>query len=82
MPSFIALLFIGLLAGWLSSKIMKGKGSGLIFNLIIGVFGAYIGGAVFNWLNISLGNGFIGLLITATIGSIILIFIARLISRK
>jgi len=39
----ITFLVIGLLAGWLAGKIMKGTGYGLIGDLIVGVIGAFLG---------------------------------------
>jgi uncharacterized membrane protein YeaQ/YmgE (transglycosylase-associated protein family) len=40
-------LIIGLIAGWLAGQLMRGRGFGLIGNLIIGVLGAIIGGYLF-----------------------------------
>ena len=51
--NIILFLLIGLVAGWLAGKIMKGKGFGLVGNLIVGVVGAFIGGFIFNALNIA-----------------------------
>ena len=40
----IAWLVLGLVAGWIASKIMHGEGSGLLMNLVLGVIGAFVGG--------------------------------------
>ena len=74
-------LIIGIIAGWLAGQIMKGKGFGLIGNLIVGVVGAFIGGLVFDALNIA-AYGLIGSLIAALVGAIILLWIISLIKKK
>jgi len=67
-------LAIGAIAGWLAGNIMKGGGSGLLVNMIIGVIGALIGGVLFSLLGIKAG-GLIGSIITATVGAVLLLFI-------
>lgn len=79
--SLLAFIFIGLVAGWLASKIMKGKGSGLLINLVIGVVGAFIGGKVLGFVGIE-SNNLIGSILTAIFGAIILLWIVNQISRK
>ena len=74
-------LIIGAIAGWLAGQIMKGKGFGLIGNLIVGVIGAIIGGFVFDALGIA-AYGLIGSLIAALVGAIILLWIVSLIKKK
>ena len=80
LQNLIYFAVIGLVAGWIASKIMKGRGSGLIRNLIIGIIGAFLGGWLFDFLNIQIG-GICGMLIAATSGSIVLLWLIRLISR-
>ena len=70
-------LVIGILAGFLAGKIMKGSGFGLIGDLIIGVIGSFIGVWVFGLLGISSG-GIIGLLLAAIVGALILLYVIRL----
>lgn len=77
----ILFIVIGIVAGWLAGKIMKGSGFGLIGDLIVGVIGAFLGGWLFGVLGFSIGSGLVGSLITAVIGAIVLLFIIRLIKR-
>ncbi len=70
-------LVIGIVAGFLAGKIMKGSGFGLIGDLIIGVIGSFIGVWVFGLLGISSG-GILGLLIAAIVGALLLLYIIRL----
>jgi uncharacterized membrane protein YeaQ/YmgE (transglycosylase-associated protein family) len=73
-------LVIGILAGFLAGKIMKGSGFGIIGDLIVGVIGAFIGEWVFGLLGISSG-GIIGLLVAAIVGALILLYVIRLVKR-
>lgn len=74
--SLILFILIGALAGWLAGQIMKGSSFGLLINILVGIAGSMIGGWVFNFLGFSSNGGFIGSLVTATVGAIILLFIA------
>jgi uncharacterized membrane protein YeaQ/YmgE (transglycosylase-associated protein family) len=78
--SLIWFLLIGLIAGWLAGKIMRGAGYGVIGDLVVGVVGAMIGGHVLGLLGIAT-YGLIGSLISALVGAIILIFLIRLVKR-
>jgi uncharacterized membrane protein YeaQ/YmgE (transglycosylase-associated protein family) len=80
LQSLIVFLLIGLIAGWLAGKIMRGGGFGLVGDLIVGVIGAFLGGWLFGLFGISAG-GFIGSLITALVGALVLLFLLRLIRR-
>jgi len=74
-------LLIGVVAGWLASQIMKGGGSGLVTDLIMGVIGSILGGFLFGLLGLS-ASGLIGSLVTATVGAIVLIVGLRAINRS
>jgi uncharacterized membrane protein YeaQ/YmgE (transglycosylase-associated protein family) len=70
-------LVIGIVAGFLAGKIMKGSGFGLIGDLIIGVVGSFVGVWVFGLLDISSG-GVLGLLVAAIVGALLLLYVIRL----
>lgn len=76
----IVFLAIGALAGWLAGILMKGGGSGLLVNIIVGIVGAVLGGFVFGLLGISMG-GLIGSIVTATAGAALLLFILGIIKK-
>ena len=76
--SLITLLLVGLVAGWLSGLIMKGRGFGLAGNLIVGVIGALLGGFLFRLVGIS-AHGLLGQLIFATVGAIGFTWLLRFI---
>jgi uncharacterized membrane protein YeaQ/YmgE (transglycosylase-associated protein family) len=74
-------ILIGLVAGWLAGKIMKGKGFGVVGDIVVGLIGALIGGFLFRMLGASPGGGLIGSLIVALIGAIILLYLVRLFKK-
>ena len=78
---FVWFVLIGLVAGWLAGKLMKGGGFGVVGDIVVGVLGALLGGVLFSLLGVSAGAGLIGAIIVATIGAIVLIFLVRLIKR-
>lgn len=79
-PSLLGWIVIGILAGWLTGKLMRGAGYGILMDLILGLIGAVIGGWIFGLLGIS-SYGFLGSLTAATVGAIVLVAIARLVRR-
>jgi uncharacterized membrane protein YeaQ/YmgE (transglycosylase-associated protein family) len=78
--NLVAFLLIGLVAGWLAGRIMRGGGFGLVGDLIVGVIGALLGGWLFGLLGINLG-GICGGLVTAVVGAIVLLYILRIIKK-
>ncbi len=78
--AIIIMLAIGAVAGWLAGTIFKGAGFGLAGNIIVGILGAIIAGFLLpGFLQFS---GIVGEIISATIGAIVLLFLARLVSRS
>ncbi|MFL7812495.1 MAG: GlsB/YeaQ/YmgE family stress response membrane protein [Anaerolineales bacterium] len=77
---FLIWILSGIIAGWITGLIIKGKGFGLIGDLIIGLLGGLIGG----WLASSFGIlviGWLGHVITAAVGGILLVAIVRVLRR-
>jgi uncharacterized membrane protein YeaQ/YmgE (transglycosylase-associated protein family) len=73
-------LLVGLIAGWLAGKVMKGSGYGVIGDVVLGVIGAYVGGFLFRMLGI-VAYGTIGSIVMATVGAIALVVIVRILRR-
>jgi len=67
---------IGILAGFLAGKIMRGRGYGVLMDLLLGIVGSMLGGAVFGLLGLY-SSGIVGQLVVATVGAILLIYIVR-----
>jgi len=81
----IVWIIIGLLAGWLASMVMGRGGYGVVGDIIVGLIGALIGGFIVGFFT---GNnydfsaaGFIPSVIVAFIGAVVLIFLARTLTR-
>ena len=78
----IAWIIIGVIAGWITGKLMKGSGFGFLMDMVVGLIGALIGG----WISSALGfgtastHGMIGSIIIAVIGAVVLTIILRLIT--
>jgi len=75
----IAILVIGLVAGWLASKVVHGTGLGLVADIVVGIIGAFIAAWLFPKLGIALGTGLIREIIDAAVGAIILLVVIKLI---
>jgi uncharacterized membrane protein YeaQ/YmgE (transglycosylase-associated protein family) len=67
---------IGILAGFLAGKIMRGKGYGVLMDLVLGLVGAILGGFVFGLLGLY-SYGIAGQLVIATAGAVMLIWLVR-----
>jgi uncharacterized membrane protein YeaQ/YmgE (transglycosylase-associated protein family) len=74
----IIILVVGLIAGWLAGKIVRGSGFGLVGDAAIGIVGALIGDWLLHRLGIHFSSGVIGLVINATIGAVVLLLALRL----
>jgi uncharacterized membrane protein YeaQ/YmgE (transglycosylase-associated protein family) len=80
--SIIAWIIIGIVAGWITGKLMKGSGFGAIMDMIVGLVGALIGGFISSHLGFG-GVGEHGLvmsIVIAVIGAVILTLLLRLIT--
>ncbi|HVI65279.1 MAG TPA: GlsB/YeaQ/YmgE family stress response membrane protein [Bradyrhizobium sp.] len=75
------MLIVGAIAGWLAGQIVRGFGFGLLWNIVIGIVGAFIG----VWLLMQLGfvpfSGFVGSIVNAVIGAVVLLVIVGFIKR-
>ena len=81
MISLLIFIAIGAIAGILAGKIMKQEQDSLVKNIILGVIGAFVGGFLLSLLGISAG-GLIGSIVTATLGAVVVIYVADLIAKK
>ncbi len=74
-------LVIGAIAGWLAGQIMRGRGFGLLGDLLIGIAGAFVGGLLFRVLGLA-SYSLVGSLISATIGAVFLIWLIRALRKR
>jgi len=78
----LVILVVGIIAGWLAGKIVRGDGFGLVGDAAIGIVGALIGDWLLHRLGVHFGSGFIGLVVNATIGAIVLLLPLRLMGAR
>jgi uncharacterized membrane protein YeaQ/YmgE (transglycosylase-associated protein family) len=79
--SLVIFLIIGLIAGFVAS-LLVGGGGGILRYLLTGVIGAFVGGFLFEAMNIDLGirNRLVSQIVTASVGAIIVVLLARFIA--
>lgn len=80
----IAWIVIGVVAGWLTGKLMKGSGYGFFMDMLVGLVGALIGGFLSRHLGFG-GVGQHGLIVSiiiAVIGAVIFTWLIRLVTGK
>ncbi|MBI1869253.1 MAG: GlsB/YeaQ/YmgE family stress response membrane protein [Methylocystis sp.] len=79
--SLVVIILVGLVAGWLAAKVVRGYGLGIVGDIIVGVIGAYIGNWLLPRLGIHLGTGVVLAILNATVGAIVLLLLVRLVRR-
>ena len=77
---FLWWILVGLVAGWLTGKIMKGGGYGFFVDILLGIVGAFVGGFVAGHLGFAAAGGMIYTILIATAGAILVVFLFRLIT--
>jgi uncharacterized membrane protein YeaQ/YmgE (transglycosylase-associated protein family) len=76
----IAWIIIGLIAGWITGKLMKGSGYGALMDIVVGIVGALIGGFIAEHMGFGGDHGFIMTIVIAVIGAVVFTLILRLIT--
>ena len=76
------IILVGLIAGWAAGKIMKGSGYGVLTDIALGIVGAIVGGWIVRLLGFEPMGGLISSIITAIIGAVLLVAIARAIRKS
>jgi uncharacterized membrane protein YeaQ/YmgE (transglycosylase-associated protein family) len=83
--NILGFLVVGLLAGWLAGLVLRGRGFGCLGNVLIGALGGLVGGFLFRLAGPEFEElqyaGFLGSLLTALVGAIVLIFVAGLLRK-
>ncbi len=79
---WLYIILFGAVAGWLTGFVVRGRGFGLISNILIGIVGGVIGTYLFNFFNIELGYGILGRLLVAVVGAALLVFLLGLGKRR
>lgn len=77
--SLLVILLVGIVAGWLAGKIVRGTGFGIIGDLLVGIVGAFIGNWLLPRVGMHLGTGVVSAIVNATLGAILLLLVVRLL---
>lgn len=80
MGNLLYWIIIGGIAGWLAGLVMKGRGFGVLGNILVGIVGAVIGGWLLTFLQVG-WNTLIGNLVTALLGAIVLLLAISVIKK-
>ncbi len=80
LASLAVSLIVGGIAGWLAGLFMRGRGFGVLKNILIGVVGAVVGGILFSLLGLRWA-GLIGSIATATFGAVVVLYLARWVQK-
>ena len=73
------ILVVGVVAGWLAGKVLRGAGFGLVGDLVVGVLGAVVASWLFPRFGIHLGAGMVAEIVQSAVGAIILLVAIRLL---
>ena len=79
---WIGYIIIGAIAGWIAGKIVKGGGSGILMNIVIGIVGALIGGFLLSFFVDTASGGWWFTLFTAVLGAVILLWIVGVVQSR
>ena len=95
--NLLIMIVVGIISGSLAARIVKGDNFGPLINGLLGIAGAIVGGFLFKLLGLTPGQGivtmisdtfgvdlpkdFVGMLVSATIGAVIILIISRFVKR-
>lgn len=77
-------IIVGAIAGFVASKVISGKGMGLLWDIVVGILGAFVGAwlASLVGLGVSMGTFTIGGLVSAFVGAVLLIVVFRALTHR
>lgn len=79
--SLVIFLLVGVVAGWLANLLVRGRGLGLVGNMVVGILGAFVAGWLFPRLGVTLASGMLGAILNATLGAVLLMGVILVIKR-
>ena len=75
-------IIVGLIAGFITGKLMKGSGFGPIMDIVVGIVGAVVGGFIMRSLGYADQGGLLYTILVAVIGAVLLTLLVRLVTRR
>jgi uncharacterized membrane protein YeaQ/YmgE (transglycosylase-associated protein family) len=81
--SFLAWIVLGLVSGFIASKVVNKTGEGLIMDIVLGIIGAVVGGWLFNEFGMAGVSGVnLYSMLVAVIGAVVVLFIYHALVRR
>jgi uncharacterized membrane protein YeaQ/YmgE (transglycosylase-associated protein family) len=74
------MILVGLVAGWAAGKIMKGRGYGVLMDILLGIAGSLVGRLILGIFGLY-GGGLVGSIVVATFGAVLLVWLVRSLKR-
>ncbi len=81
MGGFIVWIIVGGIAGFLASKVLSGKGMGLLWDIVVGILGGFLGGWLAGLAGIAVSNLLMDIVV-AFVGAVILLVIFRALTHR
>ena len=75
-------LLIGAAAGFLAGAVMKGRGFGILGNIVVGILGGFLGGWLFDLVGLQGSGGTIGALVVSFVGAVVLLWIVSFFKKQ
>ena len=83
LEQILVIILIGAAAGWLGSFLVKGRGLGLVGNVIVGILGSFVGSWILRELKVSSGSSpLVNAILTGAIGAFVILFVVSLFTGK
>lgn len=73
-------ILVGLIAGFITGKLMKGSGFGPLMDIVIGIVGAVVGGFIMRALGFAGQGGLLYTILVAVVGAVLLTLLLRLVT--
>jgi uncharacterized membrane protein YeaQ/YmgE (transglycosylase-associated protein family) len=81
--SWFGWIILGLIAGFIASKIVNAQGSGIVLDIVLGVIGAFVGGFIFSLIGANGVTGFnIYSMLVAVVGAVVVLYLYHMISDR
>jgi uncharacterized membrane protein YeaQ/YmgE (transglycosylase-associated protein family) len=75
------IVIVGLVAGWVTGKIMKGSGYGPLMDIVLGIAGSMVGGWIMRMFGFYTSGGLIPSVLVAILGAVVLVSFVRILRR-
>ena len=81
----IIMIVVGAVAGWLAGQVVKGRGLGLVGDVVVGILGSFVAAWLLPRLGVAMpaiGNATVSWIVYSAIGAIILLLVVGLVARR